>query len=330
MLLHTPVAAQPSTVGQWTTLPSLPFFPVHVILLPSGDVMMYPGDEGISGDDPLVWDPATATTFPLARVGYDLFCSGHSHLVDGRLFVTGGHIQNLVGLPRAAIYDSTSDSWTPVPDMNAGRWYPTNTTLVNGDVLVVSGEVDMTVGVNALPQVFEAATGTWRDLTDAQLRLELYPYMHVAPNGWVFNSGPSLTTRYLDPSGTGRWTTAADRRDGFRDYGGSVMYAPGKIVAMGGDDPPRATAEVIDLNAPTPTWRSVSSMAFARRHMNSTLLPDGRVLVTGGTSGSGFNDANSPVFAAELWDPPTESWTTMASASVPRLYHSAALLLPDG
>src|SRR5213078_2343655 len=59
-------------------------------------------------------------------------------------------------------------------------------------------------------------------------------------------------------------------------------------------------------------------------------LPDGKVLVTGGTSGPGVNNTATPVFAAEMRDPATESWTTMASAQAPRLYHSAALLLPDG
>ena len=71
-------------------------------------------------------------------------------------------------------------------------------------------------------------------------------------------------------------------------------------------------------------------MAFARRQLNATILPDGQVLVTGGTSGPGFNDTTAPVFAAEMWNPATENWTTMASAQIPRLYHSTALLLPDG
>ena len=59
---------------------------------------------------------------------------------------------------------------------------------------------------------------------------------------------------------------------------------------MGGGDPPTNTAEVIDLNQPSPTWRAVGSMAFARRQLNATLLPDGTVLVTGGTSSPGFNN----------------------------------------
>ncbi|MGH8574876.1 MAG: galactose oxidase-like domain-containing protein, partial [Gammaproteobacteria bacterium] len=100
----------------------------------------------------------------------------------------------------------------------------------------------------------------------------------------------------------------------------------------GGQDPPTNTAEVIDLNEASPIWSTVGSMQFSRRHLNATLLPDGKVLVTGGTAAPGFNDPSGAVHAAELWDPATENWTTLASnnANIPRVYHSATLLLPDG
>ena len=71
-------------------------------------------------------------------------------------------------------------------------------------------------------------------------------------------------------------------------------------------------------------------MTYARRQNNGTLLPDGTVLVTGGSSGSGFDNSSSPVYAAELWNPSNGAWTTLASASVYRGYHSTAVLLPDG
>ena len=289
---------------------------------------------GIPGADPRLWDPATGTTaaLPLPRPGYNLFCSGHTFLADGRLFFAGGHIDNSVGPPNASTYDAAANVWAPGPNMNAGRWYPTTTTLANGDVVVVSGDVNTVVGVNLLPQVFQASSGTsgtWRDLTNALLNLDLYPWMHLARNGKVFNAGPSQTTRYLDTSGTGAWTPVATRTSGYRDYGSSVMYDDGKVLVMGGGDPPTRTAAVIDLNAATPSWQSAGSMAFARRQLNATLLPNGKVLVTGGTYGPGFNNLSTPVYAAEIWDP-TEGWTTMASAQTPRLYHSAALLLPNG
>src|SRR5262249_3029338 len=223
------------------------------------------------------------------------------------------------------------NTWAAAPDMNAGRWYPTVTALANGDALVVSGDVDTTVGVNTLPQVYQAATGTWRNLTSAQLSLDLYPMRFLAPNGQVFNAGPTPTTRYLDTSGTGAWSFVADRAfSNNRSYGSAVMYESGKILVVGGDDPPTNTAEVVDLNQAAPTWRAVAPMSIARRHLTATLLPDGTVLVTGGTNGAGFNNAATPVYQAELWNPATETWTTLASQTIPRLYHSAAVLLPDG
>ena len=175
--------------------------------------------------------------------------------------------------------------------MNAGRWYPTATTLGNGDILVVSGRIDNSVGENRLPEVFQVGSDTWRDLTNAQIGLGLYPRMHLAPNGRVFNSAPSTVTRYLDTSGTGAWTVVANHSVNVdRSYAPSVMYDNGKVLVMGGGDPPTNTAEVIDLNASSPAWRSIPSMAFARRQHNATLLPDGKVLVTGGTSGPGSNN----------------------------------------
>src|SRR5467141_2309192 len=40
-------------------------------------------------------------------------------------------------------------------------------------------------------------------------------------------------------------------------------------------------------------------------------------------------DVAHAVLPAEVWSPVTETWTTLASMSAPRLYHSEALLLPD-
>src|SRR5262245_2488607 len=168
LLSSVSVNAQSDQVGQWETLTTLPFFPVHVHLLPTGKVMIWPGDGGISGNDPRRWDPADQNLTTLALSGYDLFCSAHAFLADGRLFVAGGHIQNGVGLPKATLYNSFSNTWAAAPDMNAGRWYPTVTTLANGDVLVVSGSIDGTVGVNTLPQVHQRRTSTWRSLPPAQ------------------------------------------------------------------------------------------------------------------------------------------------------------------
>lgn len=187
------------------------------------------------------------------------------------------------------------------------------------------------------------ASDSWRDLSGAEDLLPLgddnggiYPRTFLAPDGCVFKAGPQQPSWYLSTDGTGAWIKGPlSDFSGVRSYGSAVFYDEGKILIVGGGgdpgpEPPTATAEVIDLNDLTPEWRSVASMAFARRHLNATLLPDGNVLVTGGTSSPSFNASEDTVLEAELWDPETEEWTTLASMQRGRVYHSAALLLPDG
>ena len=186
-----------------------------------------------------LWDPATATVSPLTTPGYNIFCSGHAFLANGRFVCSGrAYRTDDVGLPNASMYDPFTSQWSSAPNMNAGRWYPTATTLGNGDMLVVSGSIDNSVGENRLPEVFQVGSGTWRDLTNAQISLDLYPRMHLAPNGRVFNSAPSTVTRYLDTSGTGAWTVVANHSvNVYRDYASSVMYDNGKVLVMGGRRP---------------------------------------------------------------------------------------------
>lgn len=66
--------------------------------------------------------------------------------------------------------------------------------------------------------------------------------------------------------------------------------------------------------------------------MNATILPDGQVLATGGTRGGGFVniDEGLAVKAAEIWNPSTGRWTTLAANQIMRIYHSVSLLLPNG
>jgi hypothetical protein len=69
-------------------------------------------------------------------------------------------------------------------------------------------------------------------------------------------------------------------------------------------------------------------MQYARHHANAVLLPDGKVGIFGGTAID--NEPAQAVYAAEIYDPATNNWTTMASNQRPRIYHSTAILLPDG
>jgi hypothetical protein len=264
----------------------------------------------------------------------ELFCSGHTFLADGSLLVAGGHNEALGddnGLAQASIYDGVS--WRATGSMAYPRWYPTLVTLENGEVVAISGNQAPGTVAN-VPERY--SNGAWVQLTGATIPVPLYPRAFVEPkNGYVFVAGEGIP-RFLNPTGLGKWLSAPPRVVFDRSYGAAVML-DSKVMYVGGggaspcpDSLPKAAAEIIDLAAPTPSWSATGSLAIARRHLNATILPDGTVLVTGGTSQCGFSNEAGAVFAAERWDPATGQWTTLANAAVGRVYHSTTLLLPDG
>jgi Galactose oxidase, central domain len=310
---------------------------------------------------PFVWNPADGTTVSTPQpkradgTTVNLFCSGHCFLPDGRLLVVGGHQADSDGLSQACLYDAAANTWTPTAPMTtpAGeevrRWYPTATPLADGTVLVLSGSfIDpgrppgAQIVVADLLQIW--AEGTWRTIPKDDgtplnyIGLPLYPRMHVAADGQAFMSGTNDRTLLLKTSAPGQWTQVAFRVMGNRDYCPAVMYDVGKIIYIGGGNDavthaPTAETEIIDLGATQPTWQKTGAMAFPRRQHNAVLLPDGTVLVLGGTRGgggpnNGFNDLTPgrPVHIAELWNPGAGQWTPLAAESVDRCYHATAYL----
>ena len=270
--------------------------------------------------------------------------------------LSSGNVNGYIGLRHANTFNYTGDGtagstyvWQAKSPMTYRRWYPTATTLSTGDALVVAGQryggptTGNTTVQAEMPEVFDAAAGTWRSLTNATRRLPLYPWMFLAPDGRVFNAGPNERTGFLNTTGTGAWTdgpthpttTAPINNYEFysRFYGTAVMYRPGKLLVLGGGPP---TAQLIDLNAASPAWTSAAALTYpVRSHVNATLLADGTVLVTGGTRRTDSSNDIHAVLPAELWTPPAPgttgggTWATMNQMNVPRLYHSTAVLLPD-
>jgi hypothetical protein len=311
--------------GEWTEPFSWPVVAVHLHLLPNGLVLSW-GRIGA----PQLYDPA-AGTFDEVASSTMVFCSGHTFLPDGRLLVSGGHLDDLRGLRDVNIFDPAGRAWLSVSPMSFARWYPTNTAMPDGSVITLGGTDEAGQQVE-IPEIWTGQS--WHQLPGAKRELPYYPRTFVAPNGLLFYAGELGQTAYLDPAGEGRWIALASSNYGRRDYGSAVMYQPGKVMIVGGSDPPDGvptnTAELIDLNQSEPGWRYTDPMAYPRRQLNVTLLPTGEVLVTGGTSAPGFSDPSGAVHAAELWNPVTEHWKVLASNRVARVYHSTTLLLPDG
>src|SRR5712692_3289886 len=227
------------------------------------------------------------------------FCRMDAALIDG------GTIQYdpFYGQPQVAAFHPASNTFTNVQNMAHGRWYPTILTLGDGRVMAFSG-LNETGGTNTAVEFYTVGSG-WSEQYPASWTPDLYPRLHLLPDGKVFYSGAQTTSKLFDPSTT-TWNTsvATTNYSGRRNYGTSVLLPltlasnyDAKVIIMGGHSPCTNTSEIIDLGAPAPAWVFGPNMSEARIEMNAVILPDGRELAVGGSD--------------------------------PRLYHSVALLLPD-
>jgi Domain of unknown function (DUF1929)/Bacterial Ig domain/Glyoxal oxidase N-terminus/Kelch motif len=320
-----------AVVGSWSAPVTIPTVAVNLVLLTNGKVLFY--EDGAS---PTVWD-YTNNIFTNISVAPDLFCSGHAVLADGRVLVVGGFggSGSALGISNAEIFDPSTNKWTTVPNMTYKRWYPTATTLSDGRVLVTAGWQTTSHSNAGIPEIYDPTTNAWTKLTTANNPFETYPFMFQLLDGRVIHVGGTeyaTVTDILDLN-TQTWSSVDAR---ILDGASATMFLPNKILKAGSATDSQNsgassnTTYVLDMTQASPAWQQVPSMAYPRSFMNLTELPDGTVLATGGeTDKNGGNIANA-VYAAELWSPTTQTWTTMSSMHTPREYHGTALLLPDG
>ncbi|MBJ7348172.1 MAG: DUF1929 domain-containing protein [Thermoleophilaceae bacterium] len=345
-------------VGSWSAVLSadVPAVPVFTALLPNGKILAWdwmltadPSTHHHRDTRAMVWDPVTQTAVRVDLVGPDganLFCAGYTHLPNGDIFVAGGNLDDLnTGIKNTYVFHWQTYTWERGPDMSGARWYPSVAALSNGEELMVSGgptfaEARETSG--AIRQLSGIVTNSSR----------LYPFLAPSVDGRVLYAGTEQQMSLLNTEGTGGKEPFGIRDTTPRTYGSFSTLGGGKIIVNGGGSGDQRgatnTGSAINLTRGggesatpaqgTPTAAPIANMAYPRRQHYLTALPDGSVLATGGmgltpdpyVEGSELVNLNNPVKAAELFDPATDSWKTLASANRIREYHSMASLLPDG
>src|SRR5919109_3899827 len=209
-LRPTRADAQLNATGQWQLLSQTsPINPIHVALLRTGRVLIVAGSENdptVTTYRAAVWDPV-AGTFAVQTIPWDLFCNAMSFLADGHVLTTGGNMQYnpFTGLRTTTIFDPATERFTQMQDMARGRWYPSNVGLADGSVMTFSGWLD-TGGTNNAVEIFRLPSG-WSPEMFAPFTPPLYPWLHLLPDGRVFESGAQPASHIFDPK-TQTWTTS--------------------------------------------------------------------------------------------------------------------------
>jgi len=336
-------SADPTQTGQWTAPFNIGVVGIHAQVMPNSDnVLFWQYPKNTTGTKAVLFNTDTLTGIDVTQsYQRDGFCAGNDLLPNGEVFDAGGHLYNSAnpgshedgnGAPQTDLFDPSTNTWTPGPLLATPRWYPTNIETADGKIDIFSGQVNPTTKAAPVEQ-YDPATNTMTTLpATASKSMPVYPRMTLLPNGLMLNSEPNAYTNLFNPA-TNTWKGLGNTAfRAARTEGSAVQLANlNQVLIAGGKNGSgaTATAEIIDFSQAKPAWHLTGSMNFARAYANTVLLPDGTVLeVGGGTSGSYTTTA--AVKTAELYNPATGTWSVMAAQTAPRIYHSTAVLLPDG
>jgi hypothetical protein len=197
---------------------------------------------------------------------------------------------------------------------------------------VVGGEAEGGEFDARAAELYDPGSNTWRRTAPLPTALEFHSATRLADGrvlvvGAAF-FGPSARSAHVFDPATGGWSAAAAPPASIGTQHQAVRLADGRVLVAGGyccdrraDPDPSATAL---YNPATDSWVSGARMQLARwaDSMTLTALPDGRALITGGTTIS----LVSATDRAEVYEPATNAWSEAAPLRDPRYFHTATLL----
>ncbi|MFE0511277.1 galactose oxidase-like domain-containing protein [Streptomyces sp. NPDC058964] len=313
-----------------------------------------------------VYDPANGTykVIPTPKdmfcAGHIQLQDGRVLVMSGNKAypVPGGH--GYEGFKDSYIFDPKTETYSKTNDLNDGHWYPSATELGNGDVISFGGLREDSSG-SVTTEYWSDKDQAWQPLWKVNQTWSfwgLYPSMILMQDGRLFYTGSHVFGNNIPGSGSAVYDYDANtitqipglQNKDQRDQSASVLLPPAqdqRVLTIGGgniDSNPDANrlTDVIDLKQANPSYVAGPPLPQGtvdlgngkvpetgnqgKMYVSVVLLPDGKVLETGG----GLHNRANPVYEASLYDPDAGTFDPVAADPEARGYHSSAFLLPDG
>ncbi|GLJ05901.1 hypothetical protein SUGI_0027790 [Cryptomeria japonica] len=290
----------------------------------------------------------------------DTWCSAGSFAADGTLVSTGGYNDGYKAVRYFAPCQNSACDWDDsMPGRLAdNRWYATSQILPDNRVIIVGGRgafsyefVPKRPGEGSYYLTFLSQTNF------ANEENNLYPFLHLSSDGnlFIFANKDSILLDYKTnrvvktfptmPGGARNYPASGSSAmlplrasDGFRRVeilicGGAPDYGFNSANSGNFMDAIQSCGRMV-ITDPNPKW--VMENMPAPRVMGDMLnLPNGEILIINGAfrGTAGWEVGRDPVFTPYLYRPnavPGNRFSTLASSTIARMYHSTANVLPDG
>lgn len=240
-----------------------------------------------------------------------------SAVVDGKIYVIGGHNADFFSLSNTEEYDPMTNTWTQKANMPTPR-SGHSACAVNGKIYVIGGS-DEGVFLKTVEE-YDPATNTWK--SRANMPTARSGLRCVAVGGKIYAMGGAIaegisivtlsTVEEYDPS-TDTWRTRASMPINRSDF--AIGAVGGQIYVMAGFSSNGNAQTVHAYNPATNTWTTINgSMPSGRSNVSASTL-NGIIYVFGGQPPEG----GISLTRVEAYDPETNSWKTMASMPTGRV-----------
>lgn len=316
-------------------------------------------NDGLCWAHSVEFDISSTSIRPL-QLKTDPWCSSGVLLSNGTLIQTGGYADGYRKIRYFVPCSDRSCDWIESSsELGADRWYASDQILPEDDrVIIVGGRRSISYEFfpksSAEESVFELPL--LRQTDERRVEDNLYPFLHLSSDGnlFIFANHDSILLNYKN----GRTVKQFPRLDGSRNYpstGSSVMlpldYSDGfkkvEIMICGGASPGAFSAakEGIFLKGlstcgrmvitdENPKWK-MEKMPAPRLMNDMIILPTGDILIINGAQqgSAGWTHALNPELRPLLYRPtdiPGNRFSYLEASKIPRMYHSTAILLPDG
>jgi hypothetical protein len=270
-------------------------------LLPNNKVLITGGYKSINSSTSVffksaeLYDSTTGTFQNIGNMNFARRFHTSTLLNNGKVLITGGTGANGIYLDTAELYDPVTGLFTLTGKLNSPRDLHTATLLDSGKVLIVGGNTNVNGIVAPHGELYDPMTGIFENIGDmvkgrtGHISVKL-PDGKVLVAGGSYNNmdwgSPTISELY-DPvtnsfTETGAISQPRSSSDAVKLSNGNVLVVGGAYLDSGSNGW-KYTNTVEIYNPLTGIFSSAENMSIMRGANSTTMLPNGKVLIAGGT-----------------------------------------------
>ncbi|MFA6094002.1 MAG: kelch repeat-containing protein [Elusimicrobiota bacterium] len=300
-----------------TTDPAWAIGQPTLVTLADGRVLMIGEADDLYRNRVPAFDPVTEHWMEFAPIPTPRREAVAILLKDGTVLVTGGSSSDDPAPPGyAEIYDPVRNVWTV---SSGGRWSasrPTATLLPDGRVFILGGNGNYnSAGGNA--DIYDPVSKTWTEAATAPEQFGTHTatllkdgrVLVVGGYAHLIGSNTPYAGAYIFDPVANAWTPVADLLPHRRNHA-AVRLEDGRVLVCGGIQLTGSPRNLLNVDIYDPVkdqWTSAAPMSVRRADHHISILPDRRLLVSGGIQ-------DGPEFF-EIYDPVIGTWSHSVDVS---------------